>query len=645
MSKLRRRLLIGSLIAALFVFYFPIISQRAVILWDTYDYSYPLALLLRDSIRSGIFPLWNPFILSGEAMFAQPAVSAYHPFHLLVAIAPEWINSLYFFELLIIALPFIGAAGAFRLFRFLSYTFETSIAGGAIFGLTFVGPLLGQMSIAYGVCFFPWLARSALILVRSDSFDWRRVSRTALLGALFFWGTYFGIVLYAACFLAGLIILSLARNFRILATLNLGAAAILVGMLVSPHLLPAAENRSVFYSNIDSSFVSPDPRVRGVTLPEEHVVDIIPNERTLIGILLNSRELSQDGAFWFIGPGYSVVLLLLASLMWITRKKRIMLGWLAFATSTLYVLGPKSIVFDLVFEFIPLLGNIRYPAFAFPFLMLIALFLALFSLDRLNERLKSSLVPWVIFAIMVETLLFASFSGLFSDRAPNIVKSIQTDELASLSLQNRNRDVAVRGNRRSIISESEYQFGQKDWLTKKVPSNHGYSTADSPLYWNLKSAPVLSAIAYCPTAIAKAGLPTKLTNSDLHAAGEAIKYLPADRAFGLMSEVSLGSCKITNFEMVPGKIRVDLDADAAAFLVVNDKNYPGWTVRVDEQPTSIEPMNFLFKGVRVSTGPHQVEMSFEPRSFITGIYVALAALSLIFIGNLIQWRVDVKRTH
>jgi hypothetical protein len=71
-----------------------------------------------------------------------------------------------------------------------------------------------------------------------------------------------------------------------------------------------------------------------------------------------------------------------------------------------------------------------------------------------------------------------------------------------------------------------------------------------------------------------------------------------------------------------GKVRIladrmngiDLEArvDHRSLLVLADAWYPGWTARVDGRSQPIFKVNYLFRGIFVEPGEHQVAFDYEP---------------------------------
>ena len=81
------------------------------------------------------------------------------------------------------------------------------------------------------------------------------------------------------------------------------------------------------------------------------------------------------------------------------------------------------------------------------------------------------------------------------------------------------------------------------------------------------------------------------------------------------------------------EVVVQSRSQAEAFLVLSDTAYPGWQATVDGAPTEIYTTNYLFRGVRVPAGTHEVRFVYAPTSWHRGVMVSGVAL-LCWIGLL-----------
>jgi hypothetical protein len=87
---------------------------------------------------------------------------------------------------------------------------------------------------------------------------------------------------------------------------------------------------------------------------------------------------------------------------------------------------------------------------------------------------------------------------------------------------------------------------------------------------------------------------------------------------------------------------VDMEASLArsAILVLNDSDYPGWTVEVDGHPQEWFTANYIFRGVLLPPGMHSVQFAYKPRSFYYGVVLSLAAVLGFTIWGLAErWAV------
>lgn len=76
----------------------------------------------------------------------------------------------------------------------------------------------------------------------------------------------------------------------------------------------------------------------------------------------------------------------------------------------------------------------------------------------------------------------------------------------------------------------------------------------------------------------------------------------------------------------PNRVLLSVDTVADGILVLTDTFYPGWVCKVDGQKSEILCANYVFRGVKLPAGKHEVEFCYEPLSLKIG-----AALLLLFV--------------
>jgi hypothetical protein len=74
--------------------------------------------------------------------------------------------------------------------------------------------------------------------------------------------------------------------------------------------------------------------------------------------------------------------------------------------------------------------------------------------------------------------------------------------------------------------------------------------------------------------------------------------------------------------------RVELSArmNAPGMVLLTDTYYPGWKAYVDGERTELYAADYLFRGVSVPEGEHQIAFVYDPGSFKIGVALSLSAL-------------------
>jgi hypothetical protein len=89
----------------------------------------------------------------------------------------------------------------------------------------------------------------------------------------------------------------------------------------------------------------------------------------------------------------------------------------------------------------------------------------------------------------------------------------------------------------------------------------------------------------------------------------------------------------------PNKAVIQLGAHQPGWVVLSDVFYPGWRAYVDDEPSQIQPANYLFRAIEVPAGEHEITFTYRPWSFYSGVLIS----SLSWIGLFFVW--DYLRRH
>ena len=93
----------------------------------------------------------------------------------------------------------------------------------------------------------------------------------------------------------------------------------------------------------------------------------------------------------------------------------------------------------------------------------------------------------------------------------------------------------------------------------------------------------------------------------------------------------------------PERVEIEVDAEAAGYLVLTDAWYPGWEATVDGEPATIHRADLLFRAVAVDAGSHRIVFTFRPASVRIGAGVSLAGLAALAVIAVWGWQRCPKR--
>ncbi len=79
-------------------------------------------------------------------------------------------------------------------------------------------------------------------------------------------------------------------------------------------------------------------------------------------------------------------------------------------------------------------------------------------------------------------------------------------------------------------------------------------------------------------------------------------------------------------EYTPQRVTVNAEADEGDMLILSDVWYPGWKAFVDGRSAPIQRILGAFRGVKLSSGKHEIRFVYEPSSFYVGAWVSFLSL-------------------
>jgi hypothetical protein len=130
---------------------------------DFVSFNFPQAVFGASALRNGTFPLWNPYVMTGQPYVADPNIGALYPPRVLLAFvsAPSYRD----LEFFLIAHVFLSGVLMYALARDLGAPTSGAIIAGIAF--MFSGFMLGQLEHPNIVISATWLAPAWMFLRRA----------------------------------------------------------------------------------------------------------------------------------------------------------------------------------------------------------------------------------------------------------------------------------------------------------------------------------------------------------------------------------------------------------------------------------------------------------------------------------------------
>ncbi len=112
---------------------------------------------------------------------------------------------------------------------------------------------------------------------------------------------------------------------------------------------------------------------------------------------------------------------------------------------------------------------------------------------------------------------------------------------------------------------------------------------------------------------------------------QAKVFLGSDIAFETTPIDSSSMVSVTLSSYSAREIVWQVQTDAPRLLVASEVYYPaGWQAFIDGESAEIVPANYLFRGVAIPAGQHEVVMRFAPRSYVLSKWIAGGTTGFVY---------------
>lgn len=613
----------------------PLIRGEVFVFRDHLDYFQPLRYHTSTLLKSGEFPLWNPYSASGEPWFANPQTAVFYPpafVFLLLPFATAYVLYILLHLLLL-------AVGAYFLFR------RTASEGAALAGavvLLVCGPTLSLADTSNNLTTFAWLPVVLYVALERV----RPQVAGAVLALTFLAGEPFFAALFALFYVV------IVRSPREVAETGLVAFGLSAVQLLPflemlrgsdrAHGLDIAElfRDSAAFSDWLRLVLPPRIAANGADAAlAEHFIPIVYLGMVTVALaVLGVATVIQRrvgrawlGMFLFalvvsVGPAIPPIgFLLLHSPVTLFRYPARLIPVGAFAVVALMVCGwerlrPKSRWADLVLVLLVLIDLVprtRHLLVSAPFNPRRITHAAEVGRDskvvRLGMRYGLDRDSWI-----------AGYTNLFDRRFDASSAAPVTGER-----YRRYYDVALSTPDRMDL----FNLLPAKWVLTDRPIAPRFpktgQVGSVSVYENRRALPMASLWS----GVGSARDADEALDKVLRKRALLVVSPPSPRATRGAAEV-----REVHIEKIDSsQVRLIVDSPTGGVVVLTQQDAEGWNVAVDGTRVAKRLANGIFRAVDVPAGRHEVVWTYRPLTFFLG-----AAMTIITLGSL-QLAAFVKR--
>jgi hypothetical protein len=91
---------------------------------------------------------------------------------------------------------------------------------------------------------------------------------------------------------------------------------------------------------------------------------------------------------------------------------------------------------------------------------------------------------------------------------------------------------------------------------------------------------------------------------------------------------------VTYRRLSPDHFTVEVEAQAAALLMLSEIWDPGWIATVDGAPAAVQQVNYVFQGIAIPAGRHVVDVRYSPPYLPFGLGISIGTTLLLILAAL-----------
>lgn len=598
--------------------------------WDTFDIFTINFMYFSDALKSGDFPLWNPFVLSGIPFFGSVAFSAslFSPINLLLLFVSLWLNPIWLVEVGLLIATCLGGVGAFKFLEIENFQNKNlRLLFSFAYMCVLFTPIFGQVYFMYSFAALPWLLFFTKSLAKNETTIFKTVIFGFLISCLIANGYfYFNLIniLISVIYFA-----SDKNNFNFKPIFKFCIFVIVGNILFLLLNLEGVIHSNQIFSEYYGDLILKEPRMRALGNVGNNFFDDMPG----VLITLISDHITKTVSWTFGLGGFSIFLAaLFINIKSIFYRKRLRLILLAlalviFGVATSY----NNYLFQMIFWKLPIIKSFRWGV-ANTFYALIGLIIISAVSMEPNYRISAF--------ISVILCGFLSYSFVVRDSSFMFGKSVYN----SIYFKNRTTNTEITNNSRELGKSNIYEFNNWKWIQNKKPFTHGYNNSTSPLYWEMKNFLFLEKmftftrnVAFEKTRARESFqsdqdyIDYKVGQVDPN--GNKILISDVDSNFDIrtFSEHSINSKDNfveKDFKITNNGAYFNIDAKESGFFVFFNNWNKNWSAEINGEKAKIFKANLLFQAVFLKKGTNRIEFQYTSEFFNILIWYYLMAIIL-----------------
>lgn len=357
--------------------------------WDMLDYFLPMRRLIGETLRSGNLPLWNPYIMLGQPIYADPQSGAWYPI--------AWIlGSLFGYNIFTISFEyilhvFLAGWGVYLLLKTLNFERKIAFTMGVAYMLSgfFVGN--GQhMSWIIAGTWLPFVINSYLRLYFKSNME--NSLKFSFFVALIFSGGYpavgfilFYLLLFSSIFL---IIRKLKNGVKTEVRKYVKFLSISMAIILPILAIFFVSNIEILPHVTRASSLTKESALTGHFHPYGLFSIIaplsvhLPNTWEVFG-----TDLSMINAY------FGLIVLIFATVALLkTKDKKV---YYLFALALFFILTAMGVytgIRGFLFDYVPLMNYFRFPSILRLFFILFMVIISAYGLQYFKEKNSNKLL-------------------------------------------------------------------------------------------------------------------------------------------------------------------------------------------------------------------------------------------------------------